>query len=240
VSGEAEVGRALASVRERVEKAARRAGRDPAEMVLVGVAKGQPIGRVVAALRAGLRDVGESYVQEARATLAETGRLLEAEPGLRPRWHLVGRLQRNKARDAVLLFDVIHSLDRPELARELDRHAARAGRRLDVLLQVNLSGEPRKGGVPPEQAPGLLAACLPLEHLRVVGLMTIPAPSSDAEASRPAFAELRRLRDRMRPAAGGSDLRELSMGMSGDYEVAIEEGATFVRVGAAIFGPRED
>jgi hypothetical protein len=221
----------LAALRERIAAAARRAGRDPGEITLVGVSKRVPAERVAAAVAAGLRDVGESFVQEARAKIPEVA----ARVAERPRWHLVGRLQRNKARDAAALFDWVHGVDREDLARELDRRAAQAGRTLAVLLQVNLSGEAQKGGAAPDAVPGLLAAC---RALAVRGLMTVPATAEDPEAARPAFARLRALRDALRAAPGGDGLVHLSMGMSHDFEVAVEEGATMVRVGTALFGAR--
>jgi pyridoxal phosphate enzyme (YggS family) len=229
----------LAAVRERIARAAERAGRDPAEVGLVGVSKRKPAEDVVEAVAAGLDRIGESYVQEALAKLPEVRAGLEARGLALPRVHFVGQLQRNKARDAVAAFDCVESVDRERLARTLDARAGEAGRRLPVLLQVDLSGEPGKGGVAPEGLPALLAACAGLPHLSVEGLMTVPAPAPDPEAIRPAFARLRELRDRLRDAPGGATLRELSMGMSADFEVAIEEGATLVRIGTAIFGPRD-
>ena len=226
----------LASVRARMAAAAQRAGRDPREVTLVGVSKRMPAASVAEAARAGLRCVGENYVQEAREKRAALADCAEAQ-GLR--WHLIGNLQRNKARDAVALFDVIETLDRAELAQELERRAAAAGRTLEVLLQVNVSGEPQKAGAQPEAVAALLAACAGLPHLRVTGLMTVPEVADDAEATRPCFARLRALRDALRGESDAESLRELSMGMSTDFEVAIEEGATLVRVGTALFGPRE-
>jgi pyridoxal phosphate enzyme (YggS family) len=152
----------------------------------------------------------------------------------------VGRLQRNKARLVVPLFECVESLDRADLAQELAARATGLGRRLEVLLQVNLSGESQKGGAPAGTLPALLATCAALPALRVTGLMTVPAASPDAEKARPVFARLRALRDELRAAPGGAELSELSMGMSADFEVAIEEGATLVRVGSALFGARED
>lgn len=224
----------LAAVRSRIEAAALRAGRDAREITLVGVSKRMPAERIAEAARAGLACIGENYVQEARekrAALADCPQAL--------RWHLIGNLQRNKARDAVALFDVIETVDRAALAEELDRRAAAAGRTLEILLQVNVSGEPQKAGARPQDVAVLLAACAALPHLRVTGLMTVPEAADDAEATRPAFARLRALRDALRTAPGGQTLRDLSMGMSADFEVAIEEGATLVRVGTALFGPRE-
>ncbi len=228
----------LSALRERMAAAARRAGRDPAGVTLIGVTKRVPAGRVAEAVRAGLTVLGESYVQEARAKTAAVAALLG--PGApRPSWRLVGRLQRNKAREAVALFDAVETVDRADLADELERRAAAAGRRLEILLQVNLSEEPQKGGVSAPELPDLLAVCAGLSHLDVAGLMTVPAASPDPEASRPVFARLRELAAELRHAPGGAGLRELSMGMSADFEVAIEEGATLLRVGTALFGPRE-
>jgi len=235
----AEIPERLAAVRRRIAEAARRAGRDPAAVTLVGVSKRVPAERIAAAVRAGLRDLGESYVQEAGAKIPEVEALLASDPPARPpRWHLVGRLQRNKARDATGLFDVVQSVERPALARELARRAQAAGRRLPVLLQVNLTGEPQKGGAAPESVEELLAACASLSSLEVRGLMTIPEAAADPERSRPVFARLRALAEALARRPGGPDLPELSMGMSADFEVAVEEGATLVRVGTALFGPR--
>ena len=206
-------------------------------MELVGIAKRHPAAAVAEAVRAGLRCVGESYVQEAARKLPELEALLAGSGTAPPRRHFVGRLQRNKARDAVRLFDVIESVDRLDLALELERRAAAASRSLDALLQVDLAGEPQKGGVAPAGLAGLLDALGRLERVRVRGLMAIPPASDDPERSRPWFAKLRELRDAL--GAGGAGLRELSMGMSADFEIAIEEGATWVRVGTALFGPRE-
>ncbi len=227
-------------MRARIARAAARAGRDPAEITLIGVTKLVPAERVVLGVRAGLHDLGESYVQEASAKIPAVREALAAgaEPPPALRWHAIGRLQRNKARDVARLFDVVHSVDRVELARDLDRRAGEAGRRLAVFLQVNLSGEPQKGGAAPDAVVGLAAACAELAHLEPVGLMGVPAEDPDPEAARPAFAALRELAGRLRASPGGAGLRQLSMGMSHDFEVAIEEGATHVRVGTALFGPR--
>jgi len=228
---------ALAALRERVRSAAARAGRDPGEVTLLGVAKGTPTARVIAALRAGLGDVGENYVQEAAARRGDLAKQLAECGAALPRWHFIGRLQRNKARGVAQLFDVVHTLDRRELGDALERHAAAEGRTLDALIQVNTSGEAQKGGAPPDAVGALLAASAAWPHLRVTGLMAIPAASEEPERTRPAFAMLRALRDSLRGAHPA--LVELSMGMSGDFEVAIEEGATIIRVGTALFGPRE-
>lgn len=225
----------LDRVRTRIARAAERAGRLAADVTLVGVSKRMPAEAVLEAARAGLACVGENYVQEARAKR----QALFEEPDARGlRWHLVGPLQRNKARDAVRLFDVIESVDRATLADEMERHAALAGRRVSVLLQVNVSGEAQKAGVAPDAAEALLAHCAALPHLAVEGLMAVPEATDDPESVRPAFAALRAMRDALRAGPHGASLRHLSMGMSADFEVAIEEGATLVRVGTAIFGPR--
>jgi hypothetical protein len=228
----------LAAVRARIDAAARRAGRAPGEVTLGGVAKRMPAPRVAAAVRAGLADVAENYVQEAREKIPAVTEALGPGATL-PRWHFIGRLQRNKAHLAAALFDVVHSVDRVELARELDRRAGLAGRRLAVFLQASLCGEPQKGGAPPEALPALVEAFTALPHLDLVGLMTVPRDDEDPEAARPAFGALRALLAELRTEPGGAGLRALSMGMSADFEVAIAEGATHVRVGTAIFGPRE-
>ena len=232
----------LAQVRERIARAAARGGRDPAEVTLLGVSKRQPLERVLEAVAAGLDHLGENYAQEAQRKRPAFDREREQRSLPAPRWHFVGQLQRNKARLVVPLFDVVETVDRASLAVALDRCAGAASRVLDVLLQVDLSGESAegpKGGISPDTLPALLAEVAGLEHLRVVGLMAIPAAQQDPEASRPAFARLRGLRDALSSRPEGGTLRELSMGMSADFGVAIEEGATIVRVGTALFGPRD-
>ena len=213
----------LERVRERIARAAERAGRRAEDVLLVGVSKTVEVGRIRAALAAGLSALGENRVQEARGKVAELGRPVP--------WHLIGHLQTNKVRDALEVFDVIHSVDRIDLARELDRRARAAGRRVDVLLQVNVSEEPTKGGWAPEAVETAVVALTALEGLRLQGLMTIPPAVERAEDARGWFRILRKLAER-------HGLAGLSMGMSGDFEVAVEEGATMVRVGTAIFGPR--
>jgi len=227
---------ALAALRARVAAAAARADRPPEQVTLLGVAKGTSTARVAEAVRAGLADVGENYLQEAAARRSELAEQLAGTGAAPPRWHFIGRLQRNKARGVAELFDAVHTLDRRELGDALERGAAAAGRTLDAFVQVNASGEAQKGGVAPEGVRALLAASAAWPHLRIAGLMAIPAASDDAERTRPAFAMLRALRDSLRPDYPA--LVELSMGMSGDFEVAIEEGATIIRVGTALFGPR--
>jgi hypothetical protein len=213
----------LEGVHERVARACERAGRNPDDVLLIAVSKTVEIERIRLAVAAGVKALGENRVQEAKEKVAALGRPVP--------WHLIGSLQTNKARDAVQLFDWIHSVDRGELARELDRRAQQSERSVKVLVQVNVGEEPQKGGVEPSELKSLLDAMAGLRNLDVRGLMCIPPVAETAEASRPYFKRLRELRD----AAG---LEHCSMGMSGDFEVAIEEGATMVRVGTAIFGPR--
>ena len=213
----------VARVQERIARAAMRAGRAPEEVLLVGVSKSVDVERIRRALAAGLPALGENRVQEAREKIGALGRPVP--------WHMVGHLQTNKARAAVLLFDLIHSVDRLELARELDRRAAAVGKGAEVLVQVNLAGEATKGGFAPDALKSALEALAGLSAIRVRGLMTIPPPVEHGEQARGWFRRLRELRDE-------AGLQHLSMGMSDDFEVAVEEGATMVRVGTAIFGPR--
>jgi pyridoxal phosphate enzyme (YggS family) len=224
----------LAQIRARIERACARAGRDPREVRVVGVVKGFGPEVAAAAVRAGLRDLGENRVQEARQKLPLVQDLSTELPVT---WHLVGHLQRNKARWAVQLFSWVHSVDSPELAHELSRRATTAGRTVHVLVEVNVAREPTKHGTSPEQAPKLveLVACLP--GLRLEGLMTVAPQAPDPEGVRGVFRGLRDLRDRIRTDRG-LELPELSMGMTDDFEVAVEEGATLVRLGRALFGDR--
>ncbi len=222
-----------AAVRQRIARAAERAGRDPADVTLVAVTKTRPIETIRAAIAAGLGDLGENRVQE----LVDKSDALPGESdGGDVRWHLIGSLQRNKARDAAARADLFHALDSPRLARALDKWAAEAGRVLPVLVQVNISDEDAKHGVAPQATADLLGVAAECAHLRPVGLMGMAAITEDEgdldRVVRPAFQRLRRLFD----AEPG--LTVLSMGMSGDFEVAVEEGATHVRVGTALFGPR--
>jgi pyridoxal phosphate enzyme (YggS family) len=230
----------LREVRERVEAAAVRAARDAGAVVILGVGKRQPAERIADAIRSGLDHVAENFAQEAREKIPQVEAMLRETGNAPPRWHFIGRLQRNKARYVARLFDSVESVDRIELIRELEHRAELFGRSLDVLIQVNLSGEAQKGGVAPDGVGQLLEECRGCERIRVTGLMTVPPASADPETSRPVFASLRELLAEMRGRPGGDALRELSMGMSADFEVAIEEGATIVRVGTGIFGPREE
>lgn len=219
----------LQEVRAAITAACRRAGRDPSAVRLVAVSKTVDLERLRAAVDAGQDLFGENYLQEARDKIAALGRQVS--------WHLVGHLQSNKARGAVELFDLIHAVDRFKLAAALDAAAARLGQVQDVLIQINQAGEATKSGVEPGAAPELLKEVARLPHLRILGLMTMPPWFPDPEAARPYFRALRALRDHLRGLTG-LPLDELSMGMSGDFAVAVEEGATLVRVGTAIFGQR--
>jgi hypothetical protein len=231
VEGVREVAERLAEVRGRIAGAAARAGRRPEEVLLVAVSKTVPAPVVARAFAAGQRVFGENRVQET------SGKAAACSPEIS--WHLIGHLQRNKAKAAARLFDVVESLDSIDAAVDLDRRAAEAGRRLRVLVQVMVAAEATKSGVAPQAAPALIEAAVRLPHLELAGLMTIPPPSGTPEGSRRWFALLRTLRDRWDGVCcPRGTLRELSMGMSADYEVAIGEGATIVRVGSAIFGAR--
>jgi pyridoxal phosphate enzyme (YggS family) len=226
-----QIGKNLAEIKRRLDEAARRAGRDPADVRLVAVTKTVGMERLQEAVAVGHTLFGENYVQEAKAKIASLG------PGLT--WHFIGHLQSNKAKAAVELFDLIHSVDRISLAQALEQAAARQGQVQDILLQVNLAGEASKSGTAPANAQDLLREISKMPHLRVLGLMTMPPWLDDPERVRPYFRALRELRDRLRNlrlVAG--NLPELSMGMTGDFEVAVSEGATLVRIGTAIFGQR--
>ena len=219
----------LAAVRADIERACERGGRDPAAVTVVGVTKTQPLEAVREALAAGLPDLGENRAQE----LVPKARAA-AEAGLAPRWHFIGHLQRNKARDVLPHLVALHSLDSERLldrlAREVDRIAARP---LPCYLEVNVTGEASKTGVAPEALPALLATAQAATQVEVAGLMTVAPLVDDAERVRPVFRRLREL-------AAAHGLEGLSMGMTDDYAVAIEEGATVVRIGRAIFGPRHE
>jgi len=213
----------LDGVRERVARAAERAGRRAEDVLLIGVSKTVPVERVRLGVEAGLAALGENRVQEAKEKIKVLGRPVP--------WHLIGHLQTNKVRDAIELFDVIHSLDRVELAQELERRAATRGHVVEALLEINVADEPSKSGFAPDALDAALQTIGGLTHVRVRGLMAIPPIVERAEDARPSFQTLRRFAER-------HGLKELSMGMSADFEVAIEEGATMVRVGTAIFGAR--
>jgi len=216
----------------RIGEAAERTGRSAKDVALVAVTKGHPAGVVVSAAKAGFTVFGENRV-------GEGVRKIEA---LRPRfpglvWRLIGPLQTNKAKPALQFFSAIESLDRERLVARLEGLLSAEGRRMPVLLEVNLGGEATKSGVSPEAVEDLARAAVACEHLEVRGLMAVPPFQDDPELSRPYFRKLREIRDRLADRLG-TPLAELSMGMSHDFEVAVEEGATEVRVGTAIFGPR--
>lgn len=220
----------LADVRARIARAAGRAGRDPAAVRLVAVSKTFPAEYIRAAADAGQVDFGENKVQEALQKM-------DATAGLPIRWHLVGHLQSNKARKAGARFDVVHSVDDAALVPKLDEGAA--GRRIELLVQVDLAGEATKFGATEEQLLPIFRAAESCRSAHIVGLMLIPPAVDDPEQARPFFRALRAVRERlMAQGVDATRLTELSMGMSHDFEVAIEEGATLVRVGTAIFGTR--
>lgn len=220
----------LAEVRNRIAAACCKADRDPGGVRLVAVSKTVDTEGVRQAIAAGQNLFGENYLQEARDKIAVLGRQVG--------WHLVGHLQTKKVKPAVELFDLIHAVDRGKLAMALDAAAAQQNKIQDVLIQVNQAGEDTKSGVRPAAAKELVQEVAQLPHLRLLGLMTMPPWFADPEAARTYFKDLRELRDRLRDQTG-LPLTELSMGMSGDFAVAVEEGATLVRVGTAIFGQRQ-
>ncbi len=228
--GDADIRANLAAVMERVARAAERAGRRGADVLLVAVSKSVPVDRIRAAIVAGIPALGENRVQEAKEKVAAIGRVVP--------WHLIGHLQTNKVRDALACFDLIHSVDRPALAEALSARAVRGGRRAGVLVQVNMAEEPQKGGFRPADLRPALETMARRPGLRLRGLMTIPPLPREPEDSRPYYREMRKLLDAAQGWGLGPEFREISMGMSGDFEVAVEEGATMLRIGTAIFGPR--
>jgi pyridoxal phosphate enzyme (YggS family) len=223
----------LTEVRARIDAAARSAGREPSSVRLIAVSKTFPIESVREAYQAGQRDFGENRVQEALQKI-------EQSTDLSIRWHLIGHLQTNKARKAGPAFAMIQSVDTVELLERLDRAAEEAGNAPELLIQVDLGGEATKHGAPPAEVPRLFEAAAACRAARVVGLMTLPPVPDTPEDSRRWFTRLRDLRDGwLHAGVPAPMLRELSMGMSGDFEVAVQEGATMVRVGTAIFGSRD-
>ena len=223
----------LTAVRERIVAAANASGRESEEVKLIAISKTHPASVIRTLIELGATDLGENRVQEAEEKITEIGRA-------RVRWHLVGHLQANKARRAVNLFEVIHSLDSLDLARRLDRLCAEKGReKLPVLIQVDLGHEETKSGIDESELTHMVDDLRSLTHLKLIGLMTLPPFFDDTEQSRPFFRRLRELRDELesRGAFGGRK-GELSMGMTHDFEIAIQEGATMVRIGTAIFGER--
>ncbi len=219
-------------VLEGIGEAAAKCGRDPRGVKLLAASKAQSASRIQEAIAAGIRLFGENYVQEAKAKKD----LIQAPV----QWHMIGHLQRNKVRAALNLFDLIESLDSLELARELDREGKRRGKAVRAFVEVNLAGEESKSGIAKEKVAEMLEEAGDLTHVRVEGLMAVPPFREDLEEARPYFRGLRELQaDLMALKIPNVDLQELSMGMTHDYPVAIEEGATLVRIGTAIFGPRE-
>jgi len=240
----------LLRVRERIEEAARKAGRDPDEVKLVAVSKTVEVARIREAIEAGVSILGENYIQEAQKKIEEIGKPACMEPASRSlvegrrfgegrpvSWHFIGHLQSNKTKYAIRLFGMIHSVDSPPLVEELSRRAEQADRVVKVMIEVNLSKEATKFGTDEEMVFNLARKIQTHKHLSLEGLMTMPPYFDSPEKSRPYYIALRELEERM--AKEGIPMKELSMGMSNDFEVAIEEGATFVRVGTAIFGPRK-
>jgi len=216
---------------DRIHSAAVKAGRDAGRIKLLAAAKAQSIDAIRAGIKAGVILIGENYVQEAEEKKRQISAPVE--------WHMIGHLQRNKAKTAVEIFDVIESLDSLALARELDKEGRRRGKIIRALVEVNLAGEKTKSGIPADNVAALLQEAAPLANLRIEGLMTVPPFKDDVEEVRPYFRALRELKDKLidlnLPEAG---LNELSMGMTHDFPVAIEEGATIVRIGTALFGIR--
>jgi len=217
---------------EKINKTAKKVGRNPDEIILLAASKTQPVEKILQAYEAGIRYFGENRVQEGMKKIQEIGGLPEIH------WHLIGGLQTNKAKYAVRYFELIHSLDRESLADELDKRAGRMGKVQEVLIEVNVGHEETKHGVEPGHLSRLFGYTLKKENLKIRGLMCIPPYFEDKEKSRPYFAMLRDMRDKLEEEFG-VELPHLSMGMSHDFDVAVEEGATIVRVGSAVFGERK-
>lgn len=218
-------------IKQKIAAAALKCGRDPDSIKLLAVTKTIPTEYIIKAIDAGITMLGENYVQEARDKIAAIGS--------RAQWHMIGHLQTNKAKYVITLFDYVHSVDRMELAQELDKRAGLINRKLNVLIEVNVSGEKSKSGIPADDAPALIKQMAGLENLAMRGLMTMAPYSNNPENARPYFSALRNLRDNIsRQQISGIPMEELSMGMTDDFEVAIEEGATIIRIGRAIFGKR--
>jgi pyridoxal phosphate enzyme (YggS family) len=228
-----EIVKALEATAERISNAAARAGRNPDKIKLIAVSKMITLDKILEAVKAGVTVLGENRVQEARDKIME---LTARNTDVKPEWHLIGNLQKNKARTAVRLFDLIHSVDSEELALILNHHAAQAGGQQRVLVQIKLSDEEAKHGIRGTKFMELLEKITAMKNLKLEGLMTIPPFYDDPENTRPYFRKLKELAEN---AVGrGYSVNDLSMGMSNDFEVAIEEGSTMVRVGTAIFGKR--
>jgi len=222
----------LNSVREGIKNAAARAGRDPGGIKLVAVTKRVEPERVIKALNLGLNTFGESYAQEFRDKV----KILEQEVDKEIKWHFIGRIQKNKVKYIVGKVELVHSLDSLSVAQEINKRAESLGITVPVLIEVDTGGEESKGGIDPSRLEGFLKELSGLSFIEVQGLMTMPPYFDNVEMARPYFSRLRELRDSL--LTSFPKLKELSMGMSGDFEIAIEEGATIVRVGSAIFGER--
>jgi len=219
----------LSAIQQRIKNACSRCGREPDSITLLAVTKGQPPEAVSQAAQLGLSLFGESKVQEAKAKIPLC-------PG-RLRWHMIGHLQSNKCRDAVELFEMIQSVDSLPLAEELNKRAGQAAKRMPIILEVNIAGETSKFGYPPERLLGDLQQINSLPRLEIHGLMCVPPWTAEPEKVRPLFRRLRELKTDCEEILG-APLAQISMGMSGDFEIAIEEGSTIVRIGTALFGPR--
>jgi len=222
----------IRAVRQRIDDACRRAGRNPNEVTLIAVTKAFDSTRITEAVREGVCDIGENFVQE---LLGKREQVLDGNI----RWHFIGHVQTNKVKSLVEVVHLIHSVDSYRVAEEVERRASKVGRTVDVLLEVKTTGEATKYGVPPEEAKALVKKIAPFEHVRIRGLMTIGPFSPDPEESRPCFRKLRELSESiLGQSIENVEMTHLSMGMTNDFEVAVEEGATLVRLGTALFGPR--
>ena len=225
--------KAVADIQDRIRRAAEACGRDPESVRLVGVTKTIPAEHIPPAVEAGVAILGENYIQEALDKIEQLANLSVS-------WHFIGHLQSNKAKYAVRWFDLIHTVDSGKLAREIDKQAAKKSKVQNILVEVNVGGEASKSGVSPEEALPLIRSISPLENIAVKGLMTMPPYFDAPDTVRPFFRQLAGLSDRIAAESiPGVSMEELSMGMSGDFEAAIAEGATLVRVGTAIFGKRK-
>ena len=229
---EADISANINQIRQRIAAAAAKCNRAPDDIKLMAVTKIVTPSAIIQAIEAGVAMLGENYVQEAKEKIAVIGP--------RVQWHMIGYLQTNKAKYAVNLFDYIHSVDRLELAREIDKRARIAGRKINILIEINISGEKTKSGVPADEAADLIKNISLLENVSIKGLMTMAPYSANPENSRPYFSALKNLqKDIISEGIAGIQMEELSMGMTDDFEIAIEEGATIVRIGRAIFGERK-
>lgn len=225
----------LLSVQNRIVEAAEKVGRDPDDITLITVTKGSGVPKIIEAVEAGATDLGENRAREAAEKYETLGREISGQP---VKWHIIGNLQTNKVKYIIEFADLIHSVDRLSLAEEINRRARDAGKVQDVLIEVNVSGEAAKAGVKPDEAEDFAVRLVGFSNLKPIGLMTMAPFTDDPEHSRPVFAALRNLRDSISNKPELSGLTHLSMGMTGDFQVAVEEGATIVRVGRAIMGER--